>query len=778
MKPILYSDIETAFDTNGIGVLYDTTSAIVGQELNGIYELTMKYPLSGIHAENITDRSIILAKVDHISELQPFRVYRIVPTSKGIITVYARHIVYDTLGIPVSPFKAASAAVAMQNVKANAVVDCPFTFTTDVSAAADLVIKTPKSIWNVLGGTDNSVLSVYGGEYEFDRYNITLHTQRGSDRGVTIRYAKNLKTLEQDRNCSACYTGVYPYWASNSEDNPNLVQLTDKVVYVAGEHNYVRILDLDLSSVWDEAPTEDELRVYTQKYIEENEIGVPDISWTVTFASLEQTEEYKGKKILEGIAIGDTVSVFFPKLNMSVSARAVACNYNVLLERYEDITLGKVKTDLTTIIVKQKQELDRKPGVSLMLSIASKLTESITGAKGGAVRLLDTDGDGLPDELYIADDPDPNLALKVWRFNYEGWAASKTGYNGPFVFGATLDNGLLANFVTAAHLTAGTIQNQDGSLFIDLDNGIVRMKAISDMDDSLKKLSEAIAEIDGAFFYVRYSQYPNGLNMTETPTADTLYMGTCSTSTQFAPADPSAYTWIRVRGNDGIGTIGPTGNDGKTSYLHIKYSNDGKTFTANNGEELGAYIGTLVDFTEVDSMNFDDYTWKKFTEDVDEELDEIRKTMLEQYTQIINDSESIIMSALESYVQTGSYEEFKRTTESQIKLFSEQMTLKFSETTSQLAEINGDLQTKFNTITKYFTFDINGMTIGAVDNPNKVVIDNDEISILVNGVIVQRFDSNGRALTPELEVTRSLNLLGYQISKDSAGNVNCQYVGG
>lgn len=60
--------------------------------------------------------------------------------------------------------------------------------------------------------------------------------------------------------------------------------------------------------------------------------------------------------------------------------------------------------------------------------------------------------------------------------------------------------------------------------------------------------------------------------------------------------------------------------DGKSQYLHIKYSDDGETFTDNNGEDLGAWIGTLVDYNEEDPMNFDAYTWKKFTEDVDDEL--------------------------------------------------------------------------------------------------------------------------------------------------------------
>lgn len=96
----------------------------------------------------------------------------------------------------------------------------------------------------------------------------------------------------------------------------------------------------------------------------------------------------------------------------------------------------------------------------------------------------------------------------------------------------------------------------------------------------------------------------------------------------------------------------------------------------------------------------------------------------------------------------------------------------------QINESTNDLYEKYNAITKYFTFDIDGLTIGQIDNPNKIVIDNDEISILVNGNVIQKFDSFGRALIPELNITRSLNLFGYAIEQSQNGNVNCVYVGG
>lgn len=124
---------------------------------------------------------------------------------------------------------------------------------------------------------------------------------------------------------------------------------------------------------------------------------------------------------------------------------------------------------------------------------------------------------------------------------------------------------------------------------------------------------------ESSYFFVKFSENPDGNPMTETPTSDTKYMGVCSTTSPVAPTDPSAYKWTQCRGEDG--SDGTPGLNGKTSYLHIKYSDDGQTFTDDNGEMLGAWIGTLVDFNPDDSENFDDYTWKKFTEDVDDEIE-------------------------------------------------------------------------------------------------------------------------------------------------------------
>ncbi len=119
-----------------------------------------------------------------------------------------------------------------------------------------------------------------------------------------------------------------------------------------------------------------------------------------------------------------------------------------------------------------------------------------------------------------------------------------------------------------------------------------------------------------SYFHVRYSENANGNPMTVSPTATSKYMGAASTSSETAPTSYTSYSWSKVKGEDGVngqnGINGAPGANGETSYLHIKYSNDGKTFTPNNGEDLGAYIGTYVDFTQADSMTFSRYSWKRF----------------------------------------------------------------------------------------------------------------------------------------------------------------------
>lgn len=454
MKPILFSSTATEFNTQGLGVLTDTISCTSTEERNSAFELTMQYPDTGVHFGEITDRCIIYAIPSPYRSPQPFRIYRITRPMDGIIMVYARHITYDLSGVPLNPFTAINAPDALSKLSLNAAVDSPFTFWTDKSTVASFAVSTPSSTRSVLGGSSGSILDVYGGEYEWDGFTVRLYGHRGNDNGVVISYGKNLTDIEQDRNISNVATGIYPYW-TNAEGA--LVTCDPKIVNAPGTYDFTRVVPVDFSNDFEGQPTPAQLQARAEKYVEDNKIGIPKTSITASFVQLEQFPEYEDLALLEKCDLCDTVTIRYPQLGVEAKAEIVKIETDVLLERYNSVEIGDVRTNIADTIVGQQQEIKQKPSETYLREAVLALTETILGASGGAVRLLDTNSDGMPDTLYIADDPDPTKARKVWRFNHEGWGASKNGYNGPFSYGATLENGMVADFITAGTLNADLV---------------------------------------------------------------------------------------------------------------------------------------------------------------------------------------------------------------------------------------------------------------------------------------------------------------------------------
>lgn len=483
--PLLYESTETNFDHNGFGFLTDCKTCVVTEEKNGIFELDFKYPVGGIHFDEIKLRRIVKARSNQVSRPQLFRIYSISRPMGGYITVFAEHISYDLSGIALQPFSADNVQSTMLKIPENAISDCPFTFTSDKSTVAKFNLSQPASVRACLGGVAGSVLDTYGGEYEFDNFSVRLYERRGSDRGVTIRYGKNLTDIQQDEKISSMYTSVYPFW--KSEETGEVVTLEEKTVAVPGNFDFTRTLVRDATADFQEKPTAEQLRVNTETFIKNNNIGVPDISLAVSFAQLEQTEEYKGTAVLERVLLCDTVTVEFPALGVSAKAKAVRLLYDVLADRVISVTLGNTFSNLADKIATQDKEIQKKPSKTDIYQAVDSITGSITGANGGSVRLLDTNGDNKPDTLYIADDPDPAFAKKVWRFNYEGLAASENGYTGPFKMGATLNDGIVADFITTGILNAdlirtGTLKSKDGTVEININGNTMDMSVGSNLN--------------------------------------------------------------------------------------------------------------------------------------------------------------------------------------------------------------------------------------------------------------------------------------------------------
>lgn len=467
----LYEQNEKNFTTAGLCTLPDATSCVVTEERNGAYELEMQYPINGIAYSSITARRIIFCRPNPYEREQPFRIYKISKPINGIVTVYAQHISYDLKGIPLSPFTAENILTALQGFTTYAVGDQPFTFTTDKTTTANFSVTVPSSARSMLGGTDGSLLDVYGGEYVFDRYIVALKAARGEDHGVEIRYGKNLTDVTQEENISKVATGVYPYWKSMTDDT--LVMLPEKTLAAPGTYTFSHVVPLDLSTEWDEAPTEAQLRARAQKYMEDNAIGVPEVSLSVSFQPLADTVEYKDLAPLEEVRLCDTVTVLYPELGVSATAKVIRCVYNVLLGRYDKIDIGDARTTLADTIAGQGDAISNLP----LDDVAKQATESSTNISQELQKLL-ANGMGLYTStvdaenggkiFYMHDKPTLAQSTNIWRIQGGVFAASSDG-----------GNTWTAGFTTSGNSVAKVIQTEkivspvDENIFFDLVQGTI-----------------------------------------------------------------------------------------------------------------------------------------------------------------------------------------------------------------------------------------------------------------------------------------------------------------
>jgi phage minor structural protein len=327
------------FNHNGIGKLADAQSCTVTEKRNGSYELKLVCPADGIHAEMLEEGNIILAKPSDTMQSQPFRIYKITTPIDGKLEVQARHISYQLNFITVSPFSVTGCAGAMQGLKSHAASDCPFDVWTDVDSSATFTLGIPSSFRNCLGGMAGSVLDVFGGEFEWDRYTVKFHKTRGADHNVHIIYGKNLTDFKMEKSIENTITGAHPYWVDN--EIQAVMELPEKVVLQSKRSiPYQKITVLDCTSNFQEKPSEAALREYAQNYIDTTDLTEPEIDIKIDFLQLWNTLGYEDIVEAERVSLCDTVHVFISKLGIEVSSKVTETEYDALLERYNSITLS------------------------------------------------------------------------------------------------------------------------------------------------------------------------------------------------------------------------------------------------------------------------------------------------------------------------------------------------------------------------------------------------------------------------------------------------------
>ena len=500
MIPILksrtYSSDVINFKT--IGFLKDAYEAIVTEERNGIFEFSFNYPVDGSLFDELKEDLIVEAKPNDTDNIQKFRIYEITKPISGVVTVNCEHISYELKNYPVknvslqsmTPHGIIGALLdnAKQSVSGENSNINLYTARSSGRTTTGSINIPIGSLRSALGGTEGSVLDVFGGELKFDNFEIYFPTERGSDKGVIVAYRKNLIDVKLTSSMESSYTHLFPYAVKDDKyyflDSSQYPTGTIAVTNNSGISERVLIRDFSSDFGEGETITPQLLSQKANSYLSSNNINELAVSMSVSFVNLWQSPEYQNYAPLEKVGLCDIVTVHHEKLKIDLKLKVIKTSYDVISERYTKIELGSAKSNFADTISQQQKQINnalkiaRETGYSRITAeyqqAINDATRKITGNSGGNV-VFTMNAFGYPEEITIMDTGDTSTATNCWRWNLSGLGYSASGYSGPYNTAITADGKIVADFITTGTMTAeriraGRLSSEDGRTYFDLTN--------------------------------------------------------------------------------------------------------------------------------------------------------------------------------------------------------------------------------------------------------------------------------------------------------------------
>lgn len=398
----------TTFDTLGLGALLPGLCTVT-EELNGMYELELTHPYDAQKKwERIEEERILYASTP--AGRQPFRIYYVKPDMDGI-TVRARHVFYDLLdNICLSVNVSGTPQAALDAIKNGLASPMPFVFTTGMTGEGKLVLHNENPVAALLAadGDKDSFVKAFGGELLRDGFTVSMQAGIGENRGVAIRYGKNLVGLEVSEDISEVATRIYAFgkngvaMSGKYRDSPCI-----------NSYQYPKIQIFEDGSL-----RAAQLPEAVQKLFDAG-CDKPRVNIKADLQLLSKTEEYKDYAILEEVRLGDVVTVSNARMGFHQQAKVISYEWDALLERYEKVELGDFVADLTASVTNGKKSLSTAVG-------ASAEARQVYGLISGRVTINDTG-------LYVcADGSSTADADRLFRFGSSGLQHSSTGVNGTY----------------------------------------------------------------------------------------------------------------------------------------------------------------------------------------------------------------------------------------------------------------------------------------------------------------------------------------------------------
>lgn len=466
-KVILFNETEKDFSTRGLGVLTDVVDPVITEVINGIYDMSFFYPPNGRLFSEIKAGRIVFAKGP--KKYQAFRIKTVEKDdSLNSISVRAFHISYDLADnfIEDTFIQNKGGDGAIKQLLNKTALPHDFIGTSDIQGPFSSRIVRENVLTALLGKEENSFISRAGGQVERDNFRINWLKTMGEDRGVKIKYRKNLVGLRFKEDYTNIVTRIMP-------QGFDTLFLPEKYIDSPLINNYpnISIRKVKFDSIKSKEINKDDkealehqealklLRQKAKEYI--STVDKPKITADVDFVDLAQTVEYAKYKELETVYIGDIVTVIHGPFNLNFKKQVTSYRYDPVEDRYIFITLGELENVISnsfnsgTIALNKVEELKRELDTSVLEKYKNIATDLINKGFGGFVKYY-------KDRMLIMDTDNEETATKVWQFNKNGIGYSKTGIQGPYSYAWTIDGTFNTDFIGANSITVNKLASDVG----------------------------------------------------------------------------------------------------------------------------------------------------------------------------------------------------------------------------------------------------------------------------------------------------------------------------
>ena len=376
MIPKLFDSFDTSSNAAGakdfLGAITHCRKCLVTEVRNEEYTLELETTVNDPVANILLSQRIIAAKANPHDPIQHFVIQKTERSLNGIVKVSAKHIkdfacqltsegdVTQTDNPHTYTLTPSGVWNKLFDVSTPYIVDeCPFTFTSDISATAQFYLgfNDPKTLGAILGGEEGSIKDMYSGEYHYDNYAISYLASRGKTSGYKIRYGQNISAAKQAEDSSQVYSHILPYCSVSRTDGKYIYLYAPLYEIPNNESKTKKVFILDCSDATAQyqvgtqgqhySEVKAAMTAFAAHYAASSRIGKTDVSIEVTTrAELDA---------MLSLSLCDTVKVVLDAFGITTTAKITSVTYNSLMERWEKMTVGSASVTLADLILNKRR---------------------------------------------------------------------------------------------------------------------------------------------------------------------------------------------------------------------------------------------------------------------------------------------------------------------------------------------------------------------------------------------------------------------------------------